>query len=152
VIIIFGLRGRQIELASGQFFCPSCDTTRRYKHKRAADYFTLFFIPLFQVRNRGEYIECQTCQKAFKPEVRHYKPPSSVERLLAATRADLESGTPIQMTQRKLINSGVDEETAEKVVELAAGDRRKFCQNCGLSYRETVTLCSSCGNPLNEST
>jgi hypothetical protein len=149
MIIIFGLRGRQIELSSGQFFCPSCNTTRPYKHKQAADYFTLFFIPLFQVRNRGEYIECQTCQKAFKPEVKNYKSPSPVERLLAATRADLESGTPIQMTQRKLINSGVDEETAKKVVDLAAGDKRNFCSKCGLTYRETVTLCSSCGHPLN---
>jgi hypothetical protein len=151
VIIIFGLRGRQIELSSGRFFCPSCGTTRRFKHKQVADYFTLFFIPLFQVRNHGEHIECQTCQKAFKPEVRDYQPPSPAERLLAIVKADLESGTPIQMAQQKLVNSGIDQDTVKKAVALAAGDEQKFCPNCGLLFHQRIKLCSSCGSPLNSS-
>jgi hypothetical protein len=150
LFIIFGLRGREIKLSSGKFYCPSCNETRPYKRNRAANYFTLFFIPLFPVQNLGEHIACQVCKQRFTPDVLNYKPPSPLERLLVLARADLESGTPIQMTHRKLLNSGIDEQTAQKVVDIAVGDWQKICRKCGLSYRESITLCSSCGNRLNE--
>lgn len=147
-MIIWGSKGREIELSSGQFYCPKCDTTRPYKHKRLAKYFTIYFIPLFQIENLGEYIECQVCHQTFKPEVLDYKPPSPAERLLVALRAELESGTPMQIAQRKLINMGMDEDAAKKLVNIAAGERQKTCQNCGFTYRETIALCSNCGNRL----
>jgi len=65
MIVILGIRDRQVELSSGQFYCPKCDTTRQYKHKRAARYFTLFFIPLFQIETLGEFVECQSCRQTF---------------------------------------------------------------------------------------
>ena len=147
-IIIFGTRERNVELDSGQFYCSQCDATRPYKRYRAATYFTLFFIPLFRVQDRGEYVECQVCQHRFRPEALAGQPPSPIERLLAPTRADLESGTPVQMAQQKLINASVDVNTARTIVDRALGPGRVSCLSCGLSYHERMRHCSSCGAPL----
>lgn len=68
-MIIYGRKSREIDLASGQFHCPKCDDQRPYIHKQVARYFTLFFIPLFKINTLGEYVECQTCRRAFKPEI-----------------------------------------------------------------------------------
>jgi hypothetical protein len=68
-MIIYGYKSREIEKGSGQFHCPKCDAQRPYVHKLIARYFTLFFIPLFKIRTLSEYVECQVCQRAFKPIV-----------------------------------------------------------------------------------
>src|SRR5438045_828816 len=104
-MIIWGSTGREKELASGRFYCPQCDSEQPYQHVRYSRYFTLYFIPLFPMENLGECIKCQSCQQTYKMEVLDYKPPTDAERLLIAVRADLESGTPLQMAQRKLINA-----------------------------------------------
>ena len=33
MMILWGSRGREIDLSHGQFHCPACDETRRYTHK-----------------------------------------------------------------------------------------------------------------------
>lgn len=68
-MIIYGHKSREIEVSSGQFHCPKCDDQRPYIHKQVARYFTLFFIPLFKTKTLGEYVECQVCRRAFKPEI-----------------------------------------------------------------------------------
>lgn len=147
-MIIWGSTGREIVLSSGRFYCPECDAESGYQHKRVARYFTLYFIPLFQIENLGEYVECTTCRQSFKESVLTYEPPSQAERMVLSVRADLETGTPVQMAQKKLVNAGVDEETAGKVVEVAAGEAPKECGACNLSYYESVARCSNCGNAL----
>ena len=150
-MIIWGTRGRQIEISSGQFHCPKCDTTRPYKRKRVAQYFTLFFIPLFQIKNLGEFIECQFCHQSYKPEVLSYKPPSPAERLLVTVRKELETGTPIHMVQQKLIANGVDQESAKKLTDLATGGVQVTCSKCGFTYLGTIKLCTNCGSSLTSS-
>jgi predicted RNA-binding Zn-ribbon protein involved in translation (DUF1610 family) len=147
-VIIFGSRGRETELGSGTFYCPHCGTTRPYKRKRLANYFTLYFIPLFQVQNLGEFVQCQVCKQTYKSDVLNLRPPTAAERFAAAARADLDSGTPVHMAERKLINSGVDEATAKKAVEMVMGGRRRTCPQCGYVYRETVERCTNCGSLL----
>ena len=147
-MIIWGTRGRERILSSGQFHCPKCDKRSPYQHKRVARYFTLFFIPIFPIQTLGEHIVCKTCNQSYKPEVLNYKPPSKSERLLIVARNDLDSGTPIQMVYRKLVNSGMDEDTAKKTVAAAAGEVLRTCQDCGLTYREPVARCSECGKVL----
>jgi hypothetical protein len=67
-MIIYGYRNRNVEIGTGQFICPKCDTDRTYKHINVVRYFTLFFIQLFPLGKLASYIECQTCMRAFKPE------------------------------------------------------------------------------------
>lgn len=147
-MIIWGSRRREIDLSSGQFHCPNCDATRQYKRKRAGKYFTLYFIPLFQVENLGEYVVCQTCQQAYKPEVLNYKPASPAEKLLLAVRSQLESGLPLHMVQQKLIANGMEQEAANKVVETATSGAQVKCSKCGFVYLGTIKFCANCGNNL----
>jgi len=148
LFIIWGSTGREIELACGQFYCPQCNGEQAYKHIRVARYFTLYFIPLFQTENLGEYVKCEGCQQAFKEEVLSYEPPSQVQSRLYSIRADLESGIPIQVAQRRLLKAGIDEQLANQAISLAAGEQQKGCSTCYLNYVETVSHCSSCGKPL----
>ena len=147
-MIVWGTRGRQIELSAGQFHCPKCDVTRPYKQKRVAQYFTLFFIPLFQIKNLGEFVECQFCHQTYKPEVLSYKPPSPAERLLFAVRKELETGTPIHMVQQKLMANGTEQATAQKLTDMATGGVQVKCPKCGFSYLGTIKLCTNCGSSL----
>jgi hypothetical protein len=68
-MIIFGWRTWARSIAHGTFFCPHCGADRDYSHKRARRWFTLFFIPVIPLNVIGEYIQCDTCTKAFKPTV-----------------------------------------------------------------------------------
>lgn len=68
-MIIWGSVGREIELSSGEFYCPNCGIRQPYRHMRLARYFTLYFIPLFQTQNLGQHVECKACRAAFKEEV-----------------------------------------------------------------------------------
>ncbi len=144
-MIIWGSKSKEKEVGAGQFHCPNCEEQSSYIHKKVGRYFTLYFIPLFQTQELGEFVECQRCHQAYKPNVLQYEPPSQVERLLFAVRADLEDGTPVQMACRKLINKGMDEATAGDLVWAACGDSHLICPACNLYYRSGVTKCSTCG-------
>ena len=56
---IWGSHNRETNLSSGSFYFSKCNSDRVYKRKRIAKYFTLYFIPLFQLENLGEIIQCQ---------------------------------------------------------------------------------------------
>jgi len=65
MLVIFGTRGRSHTIGSGQFFCPREGGDRRYEHKEARRWFTLFFIPLIPLDRLGDYIECTSCQATY---------------------------------------------------------------------------------------
>lgn len=148
-LIIFGARIREKELGSGKFYCPNCGRERRYKRKRASKYFALYFIPLIPVENLGEFVECQTCHQKFPPEARKVKTgPSSLDLALTQARRDLDSGTPLHMVQRKLVNQGLAETEAEQVVRQAVGGTPRRCPTCDFLYQPTITQCANCGAAL----
>ncbi len=68
-MIIWGSKSKEKEVGAGQFHCPNCDEQSSYIHKKVGRYFTLYFIPLFQTEELGEFVECQRCQQAYKPNV-----------------------------------------------------------------------------------
>jgi predicted RNA-binding Zn-ribbon protein involved in translation (DUF1610 family) len=69
MIVVWGSKGNVKTKGEGQFFCPSCGALRTYKHKKLVRQFTLYWIPLFETKNLGEFIECQTCGTPFKTSV-----------------------------------------------------------------------------------
>jgi zinc-ribbon family len=148
-MIIWGSKGRQMKLGSGEFNCPRCGQKRSYHHMRSTLYFTLYFIPLFRMRNLGEYIECQTCKQGFQMEILQYEPPTRAQLLTAQTREDLEAGLPIHMAKKKLLSGGMSENEATTVIRAASrGGLTKKCQGCGFEYISTVTSCANCGGRL----
>jgi tellurite resistance protein len=68
-IIIFGTRGVTYSHETGEFFCPGCGSEQPFDHKRVRRFFTLYFIPLIPLDLLGEYIECESCDGSFDPQV-----------------------------------------------------------------------------------
>jgi hypothetical protein len=75
-------------------------------------------------------------------------PDSGGNRELETLQAELAGGLPLQMATQKLINSGMEEETARNLVQAARGPSQKFCFPCDLSYIDSVKRCSRCGKSL----
>lgn len=144
-MIIYGTKVREKEIATGQFNCPNCKTARSYKHKRIVKYFSLFFIPLFKIKDLGEYVECQECHNQYKPGVLSYQEPSPAIKMMLAIKNDLDSGLPLHMARQRLIDARMTSEDAEKVVNAAAGDHTVTCPKCGFIYKDIIRSCSNCG-------
>jgi zinc-ribbon family len=145
-----GSRGREVDVGSGQFYCPSCGIERPYKHKRIGRYFTLYFIPVFQIEKLGEYVECQACHKVYPVEVLKRKAPANPLRILTDVEKDLQSGMAVQKVQAKLMNTGLRPDMAQKIIDTVVGERRRRCSNCGAEYLDTVQFCGACGHALAE--
>ena len=157
-MIIWGSKGKEKTMAKGQFLCPRCRCLRPYEHKKVSKYFTLYFIPLFETKNLGEYIECQVCGSTWKPEV--LEQGRSVEGELRnqqqATEAvklvsrQLESGIPLQRIASSLETSGLDEKAVAVALYAATGGKMRTCNKCQLSYAPTLRFCSACGGELTD--
>jgi hypothetical protein len=147
-MIIWGSVGRETSIGTGTFHCPQCNGQQLYDHRRVARYFTLYFIPLFPTETLGEFISCQGCKTPFKPEILHYEPPTELQQMVDATDADLQSGTPVQMARRKLLNAGAAEATANEIITACTPDGQRNCRKCDLSFAMKVRRCSNCGGSL----
>lgn len=147
-MIIWGTKGRKKVVAEGDFHCPGCCGTRRYRHVQVSKWFTLYFIPVFRMQQLGEYLECVSCRDAYKPELLEYKAQTPEERIAAAVVQDLTSGTPVQIVIRKLVNQGLSEHAAATTVASIAGDRTRTCSDCRFTYLEEIGTCTACGRPL----
>ena len=153
MIIIFGTKVRYKTIAAGQFYCPQCKTKRDYELRQARNYFALYFIPIVPLGKAGEFVTCLTCGTNFQPDVLSMPVPSNtpIDRLAREAQADLDSGTPIEMTRQKLINTGLSRDLVEQVMAQAAGADRKRCPADGLTYRSNVQRCAQCGAQLEPS-
>lgn len=150
-MIIFGAKPRYKTIDSGEFFCPSCQKSRKYDRKGGKNYFSLYFIPIFPIGDLDEFIECQTCGRSYHPDVlkqKLSKPAPDVARLLNTTRTRLENGYPVEYLLRDLTDDGLEREVALNVVQMAVGSARKVCPNCGLTYASGVLACSGCDQTL----
>ncbi len=147
-MIIWGTRGRETEIGTGTFYCPKCDAQKPFTRKKVGNYFTLFFIPLFEIKKLGEYLQCAQCNTTFKPEVLNIKSITPEQRQVLTVKRDLASGTPQQMAQTKLINTGLDAEAAAQIVNQASPEEMRECDGCQLTYVVGITKCSNCGGQL----
>lgn len=68
-MIIWGSKNRELKDGSGKFFCPKCRRETSYTSKLLGEYFTLYFIPVFQTKKLGNFVECNECKTQFKPDV-----------------------------------------------------------------------------------
>ncbi len=117
-MIIWGIRGKQKEVSHGTFFCPNCNQARPYKLKRAGNYFSLFFVPLFRIQKLGEYVECQVCHNRYDPKILDRGSQGTLE-LVASTRYALLHGTSPDSARSQLISRGLDARDADRVIEMA---------------------------------
>jgi ssDNA-binding Zn-finger/Zn-ribbon topoisomerase 1 len=147
-MIIYGSAGREVFIGEGQFHCPQCDSPQHFRHNRMARYFTLYFIPLFEISSHGEFVQCSGCSGQFVPDVIHYRPPSAGDRLALALREELGGGMPLHMAVQKLVTAGADQQTAQQMVQAACEGRTAHCPNCNFYYSAAVLACTNCGGQL----
>lgn len=151
MVVIWGSRNRFKKVGSGEFYCPKCQTKRYYERKVAKTYFTLYFIPLFPIRDLGEFVECQTCRVTFKTDVLKLAAPKVVPRLtdvMNAARSRLDAGEPVEYLIRDMNIAGLERDMAATMIAGLIGQERKVCPTCSLSYAATVSLCLECKQPL----
>tara|TARA_B100000929_G_scaffold122891_1_gene97301 strand:+ start:180 stop:818 length:639 start_codon:yes stop_codon:yes gene_type:complete len=82
MFILFGTKGRAIEIDSGEFHCPNCNIRQEYAKKYVQDWFTLFFIPIFPISGKkNDHIECIKCESIYHIDVIDYKPELSNDEM-----------------------------------------------------------------------
>ncbi len=152
MIIIFGNKVRYKTVGSGQFSCPHCKAQRGYELRQARNWFSIYFIPIIPLNQLGEFVTCLTCGTNFQKDVLSLPVPSNtpLDRFVRDARADMDSGTPIEMVRQKLINTGLSRELVAQTVEKAAGADRLLCPTDRLTYRSTVQRCAQCGAQLQD--
>lgn len=83
--LVWGSRGRNKEIGSGEFYCPDCGDHRGYRKIAVTRWFTLYWIPIFPMgKPVGEYIECGTCKSTFNERVLAMDPKAAAEKFEAA--------------------------------------------------------------------
>lgn len=121
---------------------------RPYHRRRIGRYFTVYFVPVFQIEKLAEWLQCEVCQNVYPVDILQHKPPPNPERILNEVRTDLNAGMSAQKVQVKLLNSGLRQDLAQRVIDEVMSDHRLACANCGSEYLDSATFCSQCGMKL----
>lgn len=152
-MIIFGTRAKYRTVGTGQFHCLHCMRTRDYERKQAKTYFALYFIPIFPLSDGGEFIECTTCRRTYALDVLNYKPSKpqpDVAQVLNAVKDKLDRGMPVEYVISDLTLEGFDRDVAGNMITMAAGEARRICPKCELTYAASVVICPDCKLALTE--
>lgn len=120
-MIIFGTRSVKFTKEEGQFHCPQCNCTTKYKHKSARRFFTLYFIPLIPLDKLGEYVECRSCRGTFIPRVLEYQKNQDSDQFLSIYEKAIKHAAVLMM----LADGEVDEREKEVVLQVV----NKFSHN-----------------------
>ncbi len=142
-IIIYGFRNRDIVVKSGTFECPNCHKRAYCKHRKIEKWLTVFLIPIYPWEIEAEYCQCDDCRMSFTETTSQPFLPAG-GYLRSDIQAELLSGAPIEPVIERLIDSGVDPETASRVISEIAGESRSLCRACGLSFMQNVSTCWNC--------
>jgi hypothetical protein len=132
VFIIYGFRERDILVKSGAFDCPNCHTRKFCKHRKIESWLAVFFIPICPWKVWAEYGQCGECRRSFEESTFVPFLPTG-GYLRSDMRAELESGAPIEPVIERLVEAGIDLETASGGIGEIAGESRNLCPPCGLS-------------------
>jgi zinc-ribbon family len=149
-MIIWGSRAKENVRATGEFYCPRCNETRTYKHKRLQRYFTLYFIPLFATSTIVEWVECLHCGQQFKPDILNEVVPTPEVRLARHIARSLQQGASVEAAVQWLMNAGMDNERAlneaQGIVDHLGG--RYTCPGCNVNHLRSIKVCPNCGRAI----
>ncbi len=119
-MIIFGTRGVTYSAGSGDFYCPQCQSSLPYRHRRVRRFFTLYFIPLIPLNLHGEYIECQQCRGTYRLDVLNSAAPAQAGAGAAQVEAEFHQAVKRVMVQMMLADGEIDEEEINVIRRLYA--------------------------------
>jgi hypothetical protein len=104
--------------AGPEFYCPNCHANRPYKVKQVTDARIVCVIPIYHANQNDQVLECQVCKNGFEPAILD---PSNkfLFKLVAATRAQLLTGTSPGSLKVRLMSDGLKEEFIDRLIGLA---------------------------------
>jgi hypothetical protein len=146
-IIFVGSADIPSTVASGEFYCPRCRTTRPFTLKASRRYFTVYWLPIFPVSGRTRYVECGRCGAAFEESVLDLEPATEEERKLGEIYAGLRDGASVESVRPLADGLGYSAAEVEEVLTGMCTGRPKACP-CGLHYHPSATKCIGCGERL----
>ena len=152
-MIIFGTKAKFETISQGMFYCPHCQAQRSYLLKRGRKYFSLYFIPIIPMGDLGEFVECGTCGITYAPAVLTHKvskPQPDAVRLLNTIKRQLDNGIALEYLVRDLTSDGLDRDVANNLVNTVAGEGRKLCPRCELTFIAGFAQCQECGAALTD--
>lgn len=121
-IIIFGTRGVRSTIKEGKFYCPQCITEQQYKHKKVTQFFTLYFIPVIPLSNKGTYVECQGCWNTYIERVLSMQSELDISEAQDSTPSTTENRID---TPQQAIAGGAANVSAESQEKLILSEKQK---------------------------
>jgi hypothetical protein len=71
MIIVWGSNVTNKVVSTGQFYCLACRQQRGYKLRQPKEWATVFWIPIFPLKEFERYVECDACNATFGELVLH---------------------------------------------------------------------------------
>lgn len=134
--IIFGTRGIRSTMQEGQFYCPQCDGQTRFKQKKVTQFFTLYFIPLIPLGNKGSYVECQSCRNTYIDRILETRPEIDITDL-PETKERIESPKP-QISSEPIKTQTLAEKLAAEEKSIASESQKIAAKVDILSEKQKV--------------
>ena len=67
MIILFGSKTMYKNMGTvGSYYCERCHNTSEWQFMQHRTWFTLFFIPVFPISGKHEYLQCPICSQAYR--------------------------------------------------------------------------------------
>lgn len=157
MFIVFGTKTRSKTEESGTFNCPKCCTQHEISHNarqhnyqkiKVANYFTLYFIPIFPIETLARYIKCDHCDSEYQQEVLTYIPATKYASMMSYIEQELKSGIPIPMLINKLKEQGIHQRDATYNVERVTQGKITTCQTCHVDFLQGIKKCCLCDEAL----
>lgn len=149
MIFIWGSTGLTSTVSSGRFYCPRCDDPDcDYDLKATRRWFTFFFIPIFPISGKQQYVECRHCRQAFEERVLDLAPPTPDEPDQDEVNMALEEmhrRASVEKTAGRLDRLGLSRAETDRLIDKATGGRVWHCDRCDSHYVEGVKPCPQCG-------
>lgn len=154
-MIVWGTTHLKSKIDEGVFNCPQCEKESPYTLKKATEYFTLYFIPIFPLGARGQFVECNICRGSYTEEILSFDPEAeemaiqaAVFRILVAfmVRFHKTSELHVNACQRaysRLLDQDVPTEIVEKELQLAlqpGSDPEKYIRGEGNTFATEAKL------------
>ena len=141
------LKPVHVETGAGEFVCPNCREKTAYRQVEVVQRRNFLFI-VFKGETLETYVECQKCLRKMSVEDLRGRMPEDAKQVLSAVKAKLETGEAIEATIATLIQAGMPEREAHRMVNACVGITSKKCPQCLLRFLDSVQTCRKCGHTL----
>jgi hypothetical protein len=130
-MIFFGTTSTTKVIGEGEFYCPQCETRRRYELKRLKRWVHLYWIPIIPLEEVSRWVNCLSCNGDFKEVVLEHDPDRQREEFERAFEAAMST----VMLKVALADGAVSTEKAELIADILSRFQSKPCSSVEVAGR-----------------